>query len=123
MLRAGALGLEVERTRDLFEGRVASSLGMRLGGKGGPMAVLDREEEHALAALCLYGQPFGFSREDVDLVTGEIIRVQMTIQAVGGPARATDELNERWERMSSLAARIAALLPPDGSVPERSEGQ
>ena len=42
----------------------------------------------ALAALALYGQPFGFTWEDVDL------------------------LRQPYINMPNLAARIAALLPP-----------
>lgn len=73
---------------------------------------IDATERHTLAALCLYKQPFGFSREDVDLLTLEIIRVQMVIQACGGPDKAP-EAAPRWRKLLSLQARIAALLPPD----------
>lgn len=61
--------------------------------------VLEPPDRHALAALALHGQPFGFTWEDVD------------------------ELRENWslgvqgvklsrEFADSLADRIAALLPP-----------
>lgn len=54
---------------------------------------------HALAALALHGQPFGFTREDV-------AALQMAI----GYDPTTGHLSEALE---SLAARIAALLPPE----------
>jgi hypothetical protein len=57
---------------------------------------------HALAALALHGQPFGFTREDVALLR--------------------DEAESEWNgdemptgrRLLALAARIEALLPPEG---------
>jgi len=53
---------------------------------------------HRMAAMCLYGQPFGFTQEDVELLrdwrNGAI-----------GPGHA------EWNR--SLIDRIAALLPPE----------
>ena len=48
---------------------------------------------HALAALCLYGEPFGFTREDV-----RILRAAACI-----------------DDMVGLADRIEALLPPEES--------
>ena len=61
----------------------------------------DTEARHALAALCLHGQPFGFTREDVDLCA------VASMEAEDGdcPAEAA-----RWQ---SLADRIASLLPPE----------
>lgn len=57
-------------------------------------------ERHALAALCLYGQEFGFTQADVDLLTFV----------------ARDEWNgdemEIGRALLSIANRIAALLPP-----------
>ena len=54
---------------------------------------------HALAALCLYGQSFGFSQEDVRML-------RMYSAMFDG---------ERHGQFASLATRIANLLPP---VPE-----
>lgn len=64
--------------------------------------LLDEREAHALAALCLFSQPFGFTRDDVKLLQ-----------------RVFDMSNDEWrtddeEKGASLAARIAALLPPEG---------
>ncbi len=53
------------------------------------------EARHALAALSLYGQPFGFTREDVNL-----------LRYAAGVCIADRELN-------GLADRIEALLPPE----------
>lgn len=65
---------------------------------------------HALAALCLYGQPFGFTARDVknlrDMVPDQIF----------GPDDPTSELHNTtaaYEWLESLAARISALLPPE----------
>lgn len=55
---------------------------------------------HALAAIALNGKPFGFSMED--------------LTAIEEARGALD--NEQYgcaQRLASLAARIAALLPPE----------
>jgi hypothetical protein len=52
-------------------------------------------EPHRVAAVCLYGQPFGFTREDVRM-----------LRNVQGIANDYDDFNE-------LADRIEALLPPE----------
>jgi len=64
---------------------------------------------HALAALCLSGQPFGFTREDV-------IRLSALIEALEHADTAQELLVELivldpnpWRQ---LVVRIAALLPP-----------
>ena len=55
---------------------------------------------HALAALCLHGQPFGFTREDVRLL--HFVMMQFTPETDG------------WDDdLTSLADRIEALLPPE----------
>lgn len=54
-------------------------------------------DRHALAALCLHEQPFGFTWEDVDLLSYSDLD-EFDVAATG--------------RLNSLADRIAALLPP-----------
>jgi hypothetical protein len=49
--------------------------------------------QHALAAACLHGQPFGFTWDDVDL-----LREASTLA--------------QWRAFTPIADRIAALLPP-----------
>lgn len=61
---------------------------------GFPYAEDIRPDRHALAALCLYEQPFGFTREDVDAL------------------RRLAERYHGFEGASNLADRIEALLPP-----------
>lgn len=60
---------------------------------------IDNGDRHALAALALHDQPFGFSREDVQ-----------TLRDVSARLREDGFMHED---VDSLAARIAALLPPD----------
>lgn len=58
--------------------------------------------DHALAALALYGQPFGFSHEDVR----EIQDAGFAVMKFGG--------NRAWQqRLQAIADRIKALLPPE----------
>jgi hypothetical protein len=52
---------------------------------------------HAVAALCLHGQPFGFTWDDVAMLREE--------GSVGYP--------ETGRKLRDLADRIEALLPPE----------
>jgi hypothetical protein len=60
----------------------------------------DEEIMHASAAIMLYGQPFGFTHEDVTLLR---IALQVWPNLTGDGAEA----------IASLRDRIAALLPPE----------
>jgi hypothetical protein len=67
-------------------------------GPGVSNVYVDSDLRHALAALALYGQPFGFTWDDVD-------RIRMAAMYYPGEmARALDGIGDR----------IAALLPPRG---------
>jgi hypothetical protein len=59
---------------------------------------------HGTAALCLYGQPFGFTQEDVEMLQAvhdtRVAQARAIGVAYGHP---------QWLR---LIERIAALLPP-----------
>ena len=59
---------------------------------------------HALAALALHQQPFGFTREDVAWL-------REMVDSDTNPETAPVEFNAMC---LSLAARIEALLPPEG---------
>lgn len=61
---------------------------------------------HAEAAIALYGQPFGFTPEDVDLLRKEETRARNAAATLlsEGALRIAD-------RYAYLADRIAALLP------------
>lgn len=59
------------------------------------------ERPHAVAAVLLHGQPYGFTREDVEQLRKLAIRDSRTY----GPP----EDHFGWR----IAARIAALLPPE----------
>lgn len=63
-----------------------------------------RARRHALAALALHGQPFGFTREDIELLRAAVILERW---------EAVPDADE-MEKLRALAARIAALLPPEG---------
>lgn len=59
------------------------------------------EDKHGMAAQCLHDQPFGFTREDVELLMDEVAQLK-------GEFPASD-----WMRFWKLADRIEALLPPE----------
>lgn len=64
----------------------------------GTVATFDDGMIHALAALCLHGQPFGFTRADVELVLRHDLY---------------DHEHPTAKALRDLAGRIAALLPPE----------
>lgn len=71
----------------------------------GPDCVIPAGALHALAALALHGQPFGFTWEDVDLL-------RRAAEDAGVGLYGEEERAEAGRDFSALAARIAALLPP-----------
>jgi len=67
-------------------------------------------ERHETAARALYGQPFGFTREDVEKLRG-VAWVHDQVAAIA-PGSGVEDCGLRdWA--ISLADRIEALLPPD----------
>lgn len=67
----------------------------------GHMPDLDTKDPHAIAALALHGQEFGFSWDDVDTLR----KYDVIVARYEG--RQDDEVD-----MHALADRIASLLPP-----------
>lgn len=69
---------------------------------------------HAVAALLLYGEPFGFTAQDVDdEVQVAAYCASMATQLDGSGQQATaDTFRLLGERHKERAAKIAALLPP-----------
>ena len=67
-------------------------------------------DRHGLAALALHGQPFGFSREDVEAIRAlaRHARVHMERYTEGAPVRPA-----HIEQALAATDRIAALLPPE----------
>lgn len=66
------------------------------GGEYSDSLYVRPERRHTLAALALHGQPFGFTREDVEALRNLVA-----------------DLHPNSEPFHSLAARIEALLPPE----------
>lgn len=64
-------------------------------------------KRHGLAAACLYGQPFGFTRQDVEAL--RLLGSSRLFQALGDTGMTTEAF------CSSLADRIEALLPEEGA--------
>lgn len=92
--------LSVEKFRDLFIGRPTRNMSVRI--RGDHVQLVEADECHALAALALHGQPFGFTHEDVYLLEDE---------ARWYAERQLPDVKQA-AALRSLAARIAALLPP-----------
>lgn len=77
-------------------------LGVEYGAPDGAAYGMSAERRHAIAALALHGQPFGFTREDV-----EVLRCAQSV------LDTLDGYDDESIGCGSLAARIAALLPPE----------
>lgn len=63
-------------------------------------------DAHRAAALCLYGQPFGFSRKDLDVLS------RAAFGALGDTTESGDPDEASAAALRDLAHRIACLLPP-----------
>jgi hypothetical protein len=97
-------GADLHVMRDLAAGRRPWGFQRRLT----PVQKL-----HAVAAMALYGQPFGFTHDDLRL-----LRTDPQAHAPAGWIGISD----RAHRLENLAQRIAALLPPEGVEPTQPEG-
>jgi hypothetical protein len=69
------------------------------------------DEPHRMAALCLHGQPFGFTREDVKTIRWLVRRVAEVLPEDG----MTDIVPHLQAQIDGrdIANRIEALLPPE----------
>jgi hypothetical protein len=63
---------------------------------------------HGLAALALYGQPFGFTQEDV----ARLERAASVLEWYDAEHPPLSDTEHDPDGLRSLRARIAALLPP-----------
>ena len=72
---------------------------------------------HAIAALLLYEQPYGFTRQDVgdEEEVSEYCRVMAEQNRLAGDLATAAKFELLGGRHRDRAARIAALLPPVGS--------
>lgn len=73
---------------------------------------------HAIAALLLYEQPFGFTRQDVqdEEEVSEYCRVMAAQHRDAGDRATAAKFELLGGRHGERAAKIAALLPPPSSV-------
>ena len=73
---------------------------------------------HALAALLLFEEPFGFSAEDVDdeVQVAAYCDVMADEQAAAGQEARAATFRMLGERHRVRAAKLAALLPPERAV-------
>ena len=75
---------------------------------------LANDNAHGAAALALYGQPYGFTWDDYYELLDNAHEVE---RDCGPPELLAPERKHQVDALRSLAARIAALLPPrDGQV-------
>jgi hypothetical protein len=79
-------------------------------GRGGGSGVIIGNR-HALAALALHGQPFGFTWDDVRTIWA----CEEWDRQRAESGRPYDWNDEGRRRLRALADRIAALLPPEVS--------
>jgi hypothetical protein len=69
---------------------------------------------HAVAALLLYEEPFGFTAQDVDdeVQVAEYCKAMAGQLDTSGQTETANTFRELGERHTVRAAKIAALLPP-----------
>ena len=97
------------KARILDRGRVVTAAYVK--GKPTQVELVASGDYAALAALCLHGQPFGFTREMVTLL--RIKARHETIHGVYTSAQADPYLP--GVLIDMVADRIEALLPPEGA--------
>jgi hypothetical protein len=99
-------GSAVEGGVDLGLGVIDVSLGLHRGDQC--------QQQHALAALLLHNQHYGFTWADVALLRWHIAALDVLLNELGQffDTSVLAELEARREHAEGLAARIAALLPP-----------
>jgi hypothetical protein len=117
-----------EKFDGFCEGAKITKEGFRIVYDAGTAALDADQLRHGIAALALHGQPFGFTRKDVGLLVRCAESCERQIAAWNAEAQIRDmstgsgvlamvssnrELEQRAQHFRSLAARIAALLPPD----------
>lgn len=72
------------------------------------------EDKHYVAALCLYGQEFGFTREMALVIRQHAQFYDLTALRIKG--KDVPGLPTVGSVFSAVADRIEALLPPEGSL-------
>lgn len=74
---------------------------------------------HAIAALLLHDEPFGFARQDVqdEEEVSEYCAVMAAKNRHAGDEATAAKFEMLGTRHHERAAKIAALLPPPGAVP------
>ena len=85
--------------------------GMALAAPPGVIYGFNKQDEgwmscHRMAAMCLYRQPFGFTRED-------IATLKQAIDDVSNVDVWGSVYDEQLDALRSLLGRITALLPPE----------
>ena len=75
---------------------------------------------HAIAALLLYEQPFGFTQQDVtdEAEVSEYCAVMSAQNRASGDIATASKFELLGGRHRERANRIAALLPPAGHSPD-----
>lgn len=71
---------------------------------------------HAVAALLMYEEPFGFTAQDVEdeQQVAEYCKAMARQLATSGQAETANTFSQLGDRHTVRAAKIAALLPPMG---------
>ncbi|HXT17122.1 MAG TPA: hypothetical protein VN706_15880 [Gemmatimonadaceae bacterium] len=78
---------------------------------------------HAVAALLLYEEPFGFSAQDVDdeVQVADYCRAMARQLETTGQTETAETFRMLGERHTIRAAKIASLLPPKVASPDAVE--
>lgn len=111
--------MPAELWRQILASPPELSLETSIAGVPGSETTIDmstnRIGRHAVAAAALYGEPFGLTREDVALIREAALEVFENEYAVHNDPDGDRASSAKQVRFASLAARIEALLPPEGT--------
>lgn len=77
----------------------------------GDIAFASGNPDHAGAAVRLYDQPFGFTREDVEALDDVLDALDDKMQR--GPEGIEVHIQPQYDAISSLRYRIMTLIPPE----------
>jgi hypothetical protein len=88
--------------------------GKPVGGKvrGQVVRDLPPDHQHGAAACALYGQPFGFTQEDVQALETAVFAIERAGSQFDCSAADCDITMAERDAAARVVAKIRALLPP-----------
>lgn len=96
---------------DVDSARRFGTESVRIGSTMGDVMDIAGPAAHAVAALCLYEQSFGFTQEEAEVLRHLDAKLDLTDEDTTGILDVVLS-REQSAALRSIAAKVAALLPP-----------